>query len=238
VAANGNAKPCPRKGLCNEKPKAPLIFVEGEKNRDALTPVYPECVVLSWAGGSNATLEKTDWSPVAGRSCVLLCPDADNSGLKAMREVAGILASLGIQNIKILDITKLSAIAPDGSQRPVEPGCDIADALAEGWQPEALREAIAKLAEPFEPAAAEPAGRPTKKTGPLPLFPPIPAGSAFPVDALGELLGATCRAIARKVQVPDAIAAQSVLAAASLAAQAIANVLLLTAKPGHCRCSW
>lgn len=60
---------------------------------------------------------------------------------------------------------------------------------------------------------------------PLPLFPPLPPSAPYPVDALG-ILGPAGKAIARKVQVPPAIAAQSVLAVAALAAQAHADVLL------------
>jgi hypothetical protein len=58
----------------------------------------------------------------------------------------------------------------------------------------------------------------------LPLFPPLPPADAYPLDALGPILGEAASAIARKVQAPPAIAAQSVLAAASLAAQAHADV--------------
>jgi hypothetical protein len=61
---------------------------------------------------------------------------------------------------------------------------------------------------------------------PLPLFPPLPPAEPYPLDALGPLLSSTARAIARKVQVPGAIAAQSVLAVAALAAQAHADVVL------------
>ena len=52
--------------------------------------------------------------------------------------------------------------------------------------------------------------------------PPLP----FPIDALGDVLGPAARAIAAKVQCAEAMAAQSVLAVASLAAQGLADVLL------------
>ncbi len=63
-------------------------------------------------------------------------------------------------------------------------------------------------------------------TGPLPLFPPLGEAKPYPVDALGGTLSRAAKAIARKVQVPVALAAQSVLAAASLAACSHADVLL------------
>lgn len=60
----------------------------------------------------------------------------------------------------------------------------------------------------------------------LPLFPPLPPGESYPVDALGPVLSRAVVAITSKVQVPSAIAAQSVLATASLAAQAHADVVM------------
>jgi Protein of unknown function (DUF3987) len=60
----------------------------------------------------------------------------------------------------------------------------------------------------------------------LPLFEPVVVGEPYPVDRLGKLLGGAASAIASKIRVPVSIAGQSVLAVASLAAQARANVLL------------
>lgn len=62
--------------------------------------------------------------------------------------------------------------------------------------------------------------------GPLPLFPDTPPAVPYPLDALGPILAPAARAIASKVQVPAAIAGQSVLAAAALAAQGHADVAL------------
>jgi putative DNA primase/helicase len=60
---------------------------------------------------------------------------------------------------------------------------------------------------------------------------PIPeevetAPAAFPFHALGPILGDAARAIAEDVQAPDSLAGGSVLAAASLAVQPLANVIL------------
>ncbi len=60
----------------------------------------------------------------------------------------------------------------------------------------------------------------------LPLFPRLPPAEPYPIASLGPVLSDAAAAIARKVQVPEAIAAQAVLAAASLAAQAHADVLM------------
>ena len=48
----------------------------------------------------------------------------------------------------------------------------------------------------------------------------------FPFDALGPILGKAARAIARDVQAPDSLAGGSVLAAASLAVQPLANTVM------------
>ena len=59
---------------------------------------------------------------------------------------------------------------------------------------------------------------------------PIPlliedADTPYPLAALGEVLGGAAQAIVEIVQVPAALAAQSVLAAAAMAAQPHTNVL-------------
>ena len=75
-------------------------------------------------------------------------------------------------------------------------------------------------------ARAEAEATPAAADGPLPLFPELPPAEPYPVAALGPVLGEAARAIVRKIQVPEAMAAQSVLSAASLAAQALADVML------------
>ena len=52
------------------------------------------------------------------------------------------------------------------------------------------------------------------------------APDAFPFHALGTIMGNAARAIAQDVQAPDSLAGGSVLAAASLAVQSLANVML------------
>lgn len=60
----------------------------------------------------------------------------------------------------------------------------------------------------------------------MPLMPALQDALPYPVESLGTLLGAAAVAIADTVQVPTAIAAQSVLAAAALVTQGFADVLL------------
>lgn len=60
--------------------------------------------------------------------------------------------------------------------------------------------------------------------GPFPLQRKIPSAAHYPIDALGQLLGTVTRDIQRIVRAPDAICAQSVLAAAAWAVQGHANI--------------
>ena len=72
--------------------------------------------------------------------------------------------------------------------------------------------------------------------GPMPLFRPLPAAPAYPVEALGPILAPAAKAIAGQAQCAIACAANSVLAVASLAAQGRANAILPIGKSGA-RCN-
>src|SRR5579864_3415770 len=61
---------------------------------------------------------------------------------------------------------------------------------------------------------------------PRPLMRELPPADPFPIDALGDVLGAAAHAIHDRVQAPVAIGAQSVLGAAALAVQGHADVEL------------
>ena len=61
---------------------------------------------------------------------------------------------------------------------------------------------------------------------PLPLAPPLRKPRPYPVTALGNVLAGAAETIAEKTQCAPALAAQSVLAVASLAAQRRADVQL------------
>ena len=65
---------------------------------------------------------------------------------------------------------------------------------------------------------------------PIPLRPELEEAAPYPVDALGPMLGAAARAIMDKVQVPDGLAAQSVLSAAALSVQAFVDIELPTSE--------
>ena len=106
--------------------------------------------------------------------------------------------------------------------------CDplTAKAASEWRRERDQREAAQRPRAPYSPVTASPTISSPEKTMPRPLSPPIGPAAPYPTDALGDVLGPAALAIAAKVQCADAMAAQSVLAVASLAAQALADVQL------------
>lgn len=94
-------------------------------------------------------------------------------------------------------------------------------------------EAAAAPAIPIEPAArtAVAVGHAIRPQGiqasePEPLRRPLPPAEPYPIDALGPVLSAATRRIHEVVQAPAALCGQSILAAASLAAQVHADVMV------------
>jgi putative DNA primase/helicase len=146
---------------------APVLIVEGEKSADAARKISPQYVVITWPGGARAW-QKADFGPIAGRT-VLLWPDADEPGIKAMWEIGHSLLKT-CATVKIL--------IPD--QKP--DGWDAADALKEGWTWEKFKEwakaRVHVVTEASSKAAAKPkANAPTDDTG---------AGPGVPVAAMSD----------------------------------------------------
>ncbi len=220
-------------------PGAPVVVVEGEKAADAAARIFPDAVATTSPGGANAAA-KSDWSPLTGRR-VLIWPDADEAGARYARDVTAALAGLGC-DMELVDAAAL--VARLGVTGAAAQGFDAADAAALGRDLAELRALALECASPVRAQARATASRdagpehaswpaPTSTEAPRPLRrEPLP-GDPFPLDALGDVLGAAARAIVDKVQCPDAIAASSVLAAASLAVQAHADVVLPAT--GHAR---
>lgn len=75
------------------------------------------------------------------------------------------------------------------------------------------------------PAVLEAALQPLKPS-PRPLQRKLPEPPAYPLECLGQVLGAAALALAENVQCAPAVAAQSVLAAATLAAQPHADMMI------------
>lgn len=64
------------------------------------------------------------------------------------------------------------------------------------------------------------------RSAPEPLRRPLPASDPYPLDALGDVLGKAAMAIHGVVQAPAGLCGQSILSAASLAGQSLADVLI------------
>jgi len=99
-------------------PTKPVMVVEGEKTAVAAESIAGNTyTITTWPGGASA-VTKADVSPLKGRKLVLW-PDADEPGIKAMQFLASKL---------LVDTEEIKVIRPD-----VNSGWDAADALAEGW---------------------------------------------------------------------------------------------------------
>ena len=209
----GVPSPSPLYGLdwLAGSPGYPVIVCEREESVCAARRIFPDMVCVTSLGGAQAAA-KADWEPLAGRR-VTIWPDADKPGAKFAAEAASILYWLDC-DVSIIDAMALASMAPDGgTSETFAIGWDAADAEREWLDLQALREAALGLAMAYDEADGDP-GEP-----PRPLRRELSPAKPFPIDALGQVLGAATRAIIDKVQCPDAIAACSALAAGSLAAR-------------------
>ena len=101
------------------KDAAQVVLVEGEKCAQALIDVG--IVATTAMHGANAPVEKTDWSPLAGKS-VLIWPDRDKPGWEYATQAAQAILSAGAKSCFILYPPEEAA-----------DGWDAADAIAEGF---------------------------------------------------------------------------------------------------------
>jgi predicted P-loop ATPase len=97
-----------------------VVVVSGEKTADAAQTIMPDSLVLSWPGGDDG-ISHADWEPLAGRGVVILWPDADVSGRKAMDWLADELREL-VRDMWLVNV--------DDPALPK--GWDVADAVDEG----------------------------------------------------------------------------------------------------------
>jgi uncharacterized protein (DUF927 family) len=133
-------------------PDAPIVVVEGEAKADKAARVFPSSIITTSCGGARAA-GATDWSPLASRS-VVIWRDNDEAGAAYERRVAAELAELG-SDVAIVDVAALVQI--DGGSRgpdfdPV--GWDVANAINEWEDLDALRRAVGGLVKPFDPGPA------------------------------------------------------------------------------------
>ena len=108
----GLPKPRPLYGLEKLKiaPKeATILLVEGEKTCDKAREIFPNLVVMTWAGGSDG-VRAADWTPLKGRK-VVIWPDADKPGHKAAASIAEILSDV---DADFVSVVSLPADLPEG----------------------------------------------------------------------------------------------------------------------------
>lgn len=105
--------------LLKKYPEVPIVIVEGEKAADAGQKIFKDQYVFTaWPGGA-AAVKYSDVKPFKGRK-IILWPDNDEPGMKAMRELAEIILSE-------LNITVDMVEVPEGLPK----GWDIADDIPE-----------------------------------------------------------------------------------------------------------
>jgi hypothetical protein len=185
---------------------AAIFCPEGEKDVDTLGQHGLPAFTF---GGSSDVPEKCE-EFVQGRDVVVLA-DNDEPGRRWADKISSLFATTAMK-LRVVHFPEL----PEGG--------DVSDWFEGGGTVAALLERVEK----------QPGYAPAPGEGPLPLFPPIMSAEPYPTDSLGPLADAA-RAIASQVQAPDSIAGQSVLAIASLAAQAIADVILPIGSTGQAR---
>lgn len=79
-----------------------VIVVEGEKTRDAAQKIFTKAAVVSWIGGA-ANIKKGDWALLEGKE-IILWPDNDDAGIKAMKQIASVLSK---ENVSLVDVVSL-----------------------------------------------------------------------------------------------------------------------------------
>jgi putative DNA primase/helicase len=134
---------------------APVLITEGEKAADAAVALFPQHVVVSWCGGSQA-IASVDWSPLAGRA-VTLWPDADSSGREAMARLAALLLELGCPVAVVLP-PSCTEEDWDLVDAPGAAGWDLADATWSPAEAQAYLEGHSRTVQLPEPEAAADAG--------------------------------------------------------------------------------
>lgn len=125
-------------------PAVPVLVVEGEKKCEAAARLLGSTyVTTTWAGGAQA-MAKTDFTALAGRE-VILWPDNDEAGRKAMAYIARSLANGDGTRVKMLEVR----------ERPRH--WDVGDAIdQDDWSADMVKTFIDERAQPFVPKATEP----------------------------------------------------------------------------------
>jgi hypothetical protein len=127
-------EPRPLWGLLDlaKRADADVLLVEGEKTALAARDIFQGKVVMTWSAGAGS-VAKADFTPLKERN-VILWPDNDEAGRKAMRKLANMLKAIGAKRVLMVQV-------------PVElgKGWDVADPVTHGVN---LHELLANASEP------------------------------------------------------------------------------------------
>ncbi|CAJ0888646.1 hypothetical protein R1479_04557 [Ralstonia mannitolilytica] len=105
-----------------------VVLVEGEKCAQALIDIGVAATTAMH--GANAPVEKTDWSPLAGKA-VLIWPDRDKPGWEYATQAAQAILSAGAKSCHILYPPEEAADGWDAADAVME-GFDVAAFLTHG----------------------------------------------------------------------------------------------------------
>ncbi len=108
----------------------PVVLVEGEKSADAL--MHLGITATTAMGGASTTIDKTDWTPLAGKT-VVVWPDHDEAGARYADAVILKLRQIGAQARRVT--------VPDNKPKK----WDAADAVDEGFDVASLLRASAAI---------------------------------------------------------------------------------------------
>lgn len=196
-----NGKPLYRlPNLIAADPAALVFVVEGERCADALAKLG----IIATTSGSCSSADAADWTPLQGRS-VIVWPDNDGPGAGYAAAVVAKLHALQC-DVRLIAREVVESLSDAG---------DVVDWIAQHHDATADTIRALPTTEPATDAATP---------EPEPLRRPLPPAAPYPLDALGGALADAARAIHEVVKAPAAMCGTSILAAASLAAQHLANV--------------
>jgi ATP-dependent exoDNAse (exonuclease V) alpha subunit len=132
IAPGGAKTPLYNLKELTDSPHTPVLVVEGEKAAEATKKQFPDLVVTTWQGGASA-VHLTDWTVLKDRE-VILWPDNDIAGQKAMNQVQQRCAYAGAQGVTVIDLEFEGAVLP--------PKWDLADDLPQGLTQEEIQAKI------------------------------------------------------------------------------------------------
>ncbi len=198
--------------LLASDPAQTVLVVEGEWCADHLASLG----LTVTTSGSASSAQAADWSPLAGRAC-LVWPDHDAAG---QGYATAVIAKLRMLDCPVNRIDVAALGLPDTG--------DAVDWLA--LHPHATADtvlALPRCAESQESQKSQAASTDGRwGSAPEPLRRPLAPASAYPLAALGSLLGNAAQRVHDVVQAPAALCGASILSAASLAVQAHADVAI------------